>query len=108
MCPGYVSRPFTGSGEPRACGYANPTHILNEPDALEALQLAPLLAGAAGEPLLGRARAVVLNVCDHSAHAPLVDAIFRPIEQQAEAGHAAHISRDLETLLGSYKINRRK
>ena len=88
--------------------YANTTHFLTEPDALEALRLATLDRPARRVCLFSDGlERLVLNFGDRSAHAPFFDAIFRPIEQHAVAGHAAHISRDLEALLGSDKINSR-
>ena len=88
--------------------YANTTHFLTEPDALDALQLATLDRPVRRVCLFSDGlERLVLDFRDRSAHAPFFDAIFRPIEQYAEAGHAAHISHDLEALLGSDKINSR-
>ena len=86
--------------------YANTTHFLTEPDALDALQLAILDRPVRRVCLFSDGlERLVLDFRNRSAHAPFFDAIFRAIEQHAGAGYAAHISRDLEALLGSEKIN---
>ena len=88
--------------------YANTTRFLTEPDALEALQLATLERPVRRVCLFSDGlERLVLDFRDRSAHAPFFDAIFRPIDAHAEAGHAAHISRELEALLASDKINSR-
>ena len=88
--------------------YANTTHFLTEPDALDALQLATLERPVRRVCLFSDGlERLVLDFRDRSAHAPFFDAIFRPIEQHAQAGHAAQVSHDLEGLLGSDKINSR-
>ena len=88
--------------------YANTTRFLTEPDALEALQVATLERPVRRVCLFSDGlERLVLDFRDRSAHAPFFDAIFRPIDAHAEAGHAAHISRELEALLASDKINSR-
>ena len=88
--------------------YANTTRFLTEPDALEALQVATLERPVRRVCLFSDGlERLVLDFRDRSAHAPFFDAIFRPIDAHAEAGHAAHISRELEVLLASDKINSR-
>jgi Protein phosphatase 2C len=86
--------------------YANTTHFLTEPNALEVLQLATLDRSVRRVCLFSDGlERLVLDFRDRSAHAPFFDAIFSPFEQHTDAGHAARISRDLEALLGSDKIN---
>jgi hypothetical protein len=88
--------------------YANSTHFLTEPDALDALQLTTLERPLRRVCLFSDGlERLVLDFRDHSAHGPFFDAIFRPIEQHTEPGHAAQISRDLEALLASDSINAR-
>jgi hypothetical protein len=88
--------------------YANTTHFLTDPDALDALQLAKLEGPPRRVCLFSDGlERLVLDFRDRSAHAPFFDAIFRPIEQHTEPGHAAHISCELEALLASDKINDR-
>ena len=88
--------------------YANTTRFLTDPDALEALQVATLERSVRRVCLFSDGlERLVLDFRDRSAHAPFFDAIFRPIDTHAEAGHAAHISRQLEALLASDKINSR-
>jgi hypothetical protein len=88
--------------------YANTTHFLTEPDALGALQVATLERRPRRVCLFSDGlERLVLDFQGRSAHAPFFDAIFRPIEEHAEPGHAVHISRQLEALLASDKINAR-
>jgi hypothetical protein len=88
--------------------YANTTHFLTEPDALDALQLAILDRPTRRVCLFSDGlERLVLDFRDRSAHAPFFDAVFQPLTQHAEAGHAADVSRKLEGLLNSDKINSR-
>jgi hypothetical protein len=88
--------------------YANSTHFLTDRDALDALQIATLERSPRRVCLFSDGlERLVLDFRDRSAHAPFFDAIFQPIEQQAEPGHAAYISCELEALLASDKINAR-
>ena len=88
--------------------YANTTRFLTELDALEVLQIATLERPVRRVCLFSDGlERLVLDFRDRSAHAPFFDAIFRPIDAHVEGGHAAHISRELEVLLASDKINSR-
>jgi hypothetical protein len=88
--------------------YANSTHFLTEPNALDTLQVAAFERSPRRVCLLSDGlERLALDFRDRSAHTPFFDAIFRPIEQHTEPGHAAHISRELEALLASNKINAR-
>jgi hypothetical protein len=88
--------------------HANSTHFLTEPDALDTLQVAAFERSPRRVCLLSDGlERLVLDFRDRSAHAPFFDAIFRLIERHTEPGHAAHISRELEALLISDKINAR-
>jgi hypothetical protein len=88
--------------------YANTTRFLVEPDALDTLRVATLERPVRRVCLFSDGlERLVLDFRDRSAHAPFFDAIFRPIDAHVEVGHAAHISRELEALLASDKINSR-
>jgi hypothetical protein len=88
--------------------YANTTHFLTEPNALETLQLAALDRPTRRVCLFSDGlERLLLDFRDRSAHAPFFDAVFRPLTLCAEGGHAVGVSRELEALLNSDKINSR-
>jgi hypothetical protein len=88
--------------------YANATHFLTDSGALDALQLVTLDRPPRRVCLFSDGlERLVLDFRDRSAHAPFFDAIFRCIDRHTEPGHAAHISRELESLLASDKVNAR-
>ena len=88
--------------------YANTTRFLTEADALDALQIATLAPAPRRVCLFSDGlERLVLDFRNRSAHAPFFDSICSRLDGRADAGHAADVSHDLETLLTSDKVNSR-